>query len=129
MEIERENTMLLKTLLCLLLGCVTGTLSGLLGIGGGSLITPALIYLFGFSQHIAQGTTLALLIPPIGLLGAWTYYQQGYVNLKVGMILCIGFFLGSLLGAKLAIGIPDIVLKKMFGMMLLVIGCKMMFSR
>lgn len=121
--------MLLKTLLCLLLGCVTGTLSGLLGIGGGSLITPALIYLFGFSQHIAQGTTLALLIPPIGLLGAWTYYQQGYVNLKVGMILCIGFFLGSLLGAKLAIGIPDIVLKKMFGMMLLVIGCKMMFSR
>lgn len=119
--------MLLKGLLCLFLGCITGTLSGLLGIGGGTLITPALIYLFGFSQHIAQGTTLALLIPPIGLMGAWTYYQQGYVNLKVGMILCIGFFVGSLLGAKLAIGLPDVVLKKLFGTMLLVIGCKMMF--
>lgn len=120
--------MLLKALLCLFLGGVTGTLSGLLGIGGGTLITPALIYLLGFSQHIAQGTTLALLIPPIGLMGAWTYYQQGYVNLKVGSVLCIGFFLGSLLGAKLAIGLPDVVLKKMFGAMLLVIGCKMMFS-
>lgn len=85
--------MLLKAFLYLFLGCITGTLSGLLGIGGGSLITPALIYLFGFCQHIAQGTTLALLIPPIGLMGAWTYYQQGYVNLKVGVILCISFFL------------------------------------
>lgn len=120
--------MLLKGLLFLFLGCTTGTLSGLLGIGGGSLITPALIYLFGFSQHIAQGTTLALLIPPIGLMGAWTYYQQGYVNLKVGVILCIGFFLGSLLGAKLAIGIPDAMLRKMFATMLLLVGCKMMFS-
>ena len=67
---ERETIMLLQALLCLLLGWITGTLSGLLGIGGGSLITPALIYLFGFSQHIAQGTTLALLIPPIDLMGA-----------------------------------------------------------
>lgn len=99
--------MLLKALLFLFLGLITGGMSGLLGIGGGSLITPALIYFFGFSQHIAQGTTLSLLVPPIGLMGAWTYYQQGYVNLKVGIILCAGFFLGSLIGAKLAIGMPD----------------------
>ncbi|MEG3858570.1 sulfite exporter TauE/SafE family protein [Microcoleus sp. herbarium12] len=120
--------MLIQALLCLFLGWITGTLSGLLGIGGGSLITPGLIYLLGFSQHIAQGTTLALLVPPIGLMGAWTYYQQGYVNLKVAIILCVGFCLGSVLGAKLALGVPDVLLKKMFATILLLIGCKMMFS-
>lgn len=64
-----------------LLGFAIGGISGLIGIGGGVLITPALIYLFGFSQYEAQGTTLALLVPPIGILGAWTYYQRGYVDI------------------------------------------------
>mgnify|MGYP005609516989 CR=1 FL=1 len=128
MESERETTMLLKALLYLFLGLITGSLSGLLGIGGGSLITPALIYLFGFSQHLAQGTTLALLVPPIGLMGAWTYYQQGYVDLKVGIILCSGLFLWTFLGAISAIEIPDGLLSKMLGAMLLVIGCKMLYS-
>ena len=121
--------MLLKALLFLVLGLITGTCSGLVGIGGGTLLTPALIYLFGFEQHLAQGTTLALLVPPIGLMGALTYYQQGYVNLKVVAFICVGFFIGNLLGAKLAIELPEILLKKAFGTIILIIAIKMILSK
>ena len=67
----------------ILLGLVAGILSGLIGIGGGTIIVPALVLFFGISQHMAQGTTLALLVPPIGILAAWTYYRQGYVDLHI----------------------------------------------
>jgi hypothetical protein len=90
------------TSLLFLLGIIAGSLSGLIGIGGGVIIVPALIFLFGLSQHQAQGTTLALLVPPIGILGAWVYYKQGYVDLRIAAVICIGFFLGSMFGAKLA---------------------------
>jgi len=80
----------------LLLGLAAGILSGLIGIGGGMIIVPALVFLFGFSQHLAQGTTLALLVPPIGILAAWTYYQQGYVDLHTAAYICAGFFFGRL---------------------------------
>ena len=89
--------------LYILLGVVAGIFSGLIGIGGGIIIVPALVLLFGLSQHSAQGTTLALMVPPIGLLAAWTYYKQGLVDLKIAAFVCIGFFIGGLLGAKFAI--------------------------
>ena len=76
-------------LLYLLLGLVVGAISGLIGIGGGAFFVPALVFLFGLSQHQAQGTTLALLVPPIGLLAAWTYYKQGYVDLKIAAFVCL----------------------------------------
>lgn len=119
--------MILKILLYLILGSVTGALSGLLGIGGGSFITPALIYWFGFTQHLAQGTTLLLLVPPIGLMGALTYYQQGYVDLKAGMILGLGFFVGSAFGAKLAIIVSESLLRKIFAVTLMIIATKCCF--
>jgi uncharacterized protein len=121
--------MLLQTLLYLILGSVSGTLSGLLGIGGGSLITPALIYWFGYKQHLAQGTTLILLVPPIGLMAALAYYQQGYVDVKAGMVLGFGFFFGSALGAKLAILTSESLLRKMFAMMLIIIAMKMFVDK
>ena len=113
----------------LILGCLTGTISGAVGIGGGCLITPALVYLFGFSQHSAQGTTLALMVPLIGLAAAWKYYQQGYVDVKVGALLCIGFMLGSLLGAQCGISLPEVFLKRMFGTIMLLISLRMMFAK
>ena len=116
-------------LLYLLLGLLAGFMSGLVGIGGGVLIVPALIFWFGLSQHEAQGTTLALLVPPIGLLGAWIYYKQGYVDLKIATFICVGFFLGGLLGAKLAIGLSSNVLEKVFGVAILAVALKMIFSR
>lgn len=109
----------------ILLGLAAGFLSGLIGIGGGILIVPSLVFLFGFSQHMAQGTTLALLVPPIGLLAAWTYYQQGYVDLRAAALVCLGFFLGGLLGARLATSLPTGSLERIFGSALILIGVKM----
>jgi uncharacterized membrane protein YfcA len=110
-----------------LLGLAVGALSGLIGVGGGVFLVPALIFFFGLSQHQAQGTTLALLVPPIGLLAAWTYYKQGYVDLKIAAFVCLGFFVGGLLGAKFATGFSSPVLEKVFGGALLVIAVKMLF--
>jgi uncharacterized membrane protein YfcA len=115
--------------LYLLLGLVAGVLSGLIGIGGGVIIVPALIFLFGLSQHQAQGTTLAMLVPPIGILAAWTYYKQGFVNLEVAAIVALGFFVGSFFGAKMAINLPNVVLEKIFGIALLLISLKMIFAK
>ena len=116
-------------LLYILLGLVAGTLSGMIGIGGGIIIVPALVFLFGLSQHQAQGTTLALLVPPIGILGAWTYFQKGFVDLRIAAFVCLGFFLGSLLGAKTATALSSAVLEKIFGVALLLIALKMIFGR
>jgi len=116
-------------LLYLLLGFVAGALSGLIGIGGGVIIVPALVFLFGLSQHQAQGTTLALLIPPIGILAAWMYYQQGYVDVKIAALICLGFFFGSFLGAKVATGLSNIMLERIFGVALLLIALKMIFVK
>ncbi|WP_017301602.1 sulfite exporter TauE/SafE family protein [Nodosilinea nodulosa] len=116
-------------LLYLLLGLLVGVLSGLIGIGGGVIIVPVLIFGFGLSQHEAQGTTLAMLVPPVGLLAAWTYYKQGYVNFQIAALLCIGFFVGGLLGARLATVLPNVLLEKVFGIAMLAIAIKMIFAR
>ncbi|MDO9465372.1 MAG: sulfite exporter TauE/SafE family protein [bacterium] len=108
--------------LYVILGVVAGMASGLIGIGGGIIVVPCLIYIFGFSQHAAQGTTLAMLIPPIGLLAAWAYYKQGYANIPVAGLICLGFVLGGYFGAKLAIGFPEVILRKIFGVCLLAIA-------
>ncbi len=113
----------------LFLGLLAGVLSGLLGIGGGILIVPALVLAFGMNQHLAQGTTLALMVPPIGLLAAWTYYQRGNVDVKVAALICIGFFFGGLLGAKFATAINGALLKRLFGLVLLVAAVKMIVAR
>jgi len=109
-------------LLYILIGVFAGMASGLIGIGGGIIVVPCLIYLFGFSQHAAQGTTLAMMIPPIGILAAWVYYKQGHANLPVAGLICLGFVLGGYLGAKFAIGLPEVILRKIFGACLLLIA-------
>lgn len=117
------------TLLYIILGLSAGILSGVVGIGGGVLIVPALVFLFGFSQQQAQGTTLALLVPPIGILAAWTYYQHGFVNIKVAALIALGFIIGSLLGARFAVGISNSMLEKIFGTAVMLIGLKMMLGK
>lgn len=113
----------------MLTGLLAGILSGLFGIGGGVVIIPILVLLFGMSQHLAQGTTLALFVPPIGLLAAWTYYREGLVDLKVAGLICIGFFVGGFLGAKLATFFSGILLKRLFGCIMLLIALKMIFGK
>jgi len=117
------------TLLLLLLGLVAGILSGLIGIGGGIIIVPALVFIFGLSQHQAQGTTLALMVPPIGILAAWTYYQKGFVDLRIAALVCAGFVVGGLLGAKLATNLSNVILEKIFGVALLLIALKMILAK
>jgi uncharacterized membrane protein YfcA len=124
---ERRN--MIDIALYILLGLAAGVLSGLLGIGGGIIIIPALIFLFGLSQQQAQGTTLALMVPPIGLLAAWTYYQHGYVDLKIAAFVCLGFFIGGFLGAKPAMALPTGILQKVFGVALLLTAIYMIFKR
>ena len=115
--------------LYLLVGLVGGIVSGMLGIGGGIIIVPAIAFLFGLSQHRAQGTTLALMVLPIGFLAAWTYYKAGFVDLKMAAFICVGFFFGGLLGAKCVIGLPEPLLRKLFGAALLIIALKMILTK
>ena len=110
------------------LGIVAGLTSGMIGIGGGIIIVPVLVFFFGFSQQLAQGTTLALMVPPLGALAAWTYYQKGYVDLKTAGLICLGFLVGSVLGADLAIRLPTEVLTRTFGVIMVAIGLKMLFT-
>jgi uncharacterized membrane protein YfcA len=119
----------MNTIYCLLIGLVAGALSGILGIGGGIIIIPSLILLLGMSQHLAQGTTLAMMVPPIGLLAAWMYYQKGFVDFKVAGLMCLTFVIGSLISAKFAVNLSDTVLTKIFGVALLLISLKMIFFK
>jgi uncharacterized protein len=115
--------------LYIVVGLAAGALSGLVGIGGGVLIIPALVLLFGFSQQQAQGTTLAMLVPPIGILAAWTYYKAGLVNLPAAGMLIIGFVGGGYLGAKLAVGLDNETVGRVFGVFLVLLGLKMVFVK
>ncbi len=124
---QLEQSML--PFLFILLGIGTGAFSGMIGIGGGIIAIPALTMLFGFSQQQAQGTTLAMLLPPIGILAAWAYYNQGYVDIKAALLMALGFLIGGYFGAKLAVVLPTHVLKKFFALILLAIGIKMLVSK
>ena len=112
-----------------ILGLLAGVLSGLVGLGGGFVIVSALVFIFGFSQHQAQGTTLALLVPPIGLLAAWTYYRQGFVDIRVAALIAAGFVVGSFLGARYAMSVSNETLEKVFGVTLVLIGLKMIIGK
>ena len=116
-------------ILYVILGLLAGAFSGLIGIGGGVIIVPALVFIFGMSQLQAQGTTLALLVPPIGILAAWTYYRQGFVDVRVAGIICAGFIVGSFISARFATHLSNEVLQKVFGVALLAIGIRMIFFK
>ena len=111
------------------LGLMAGVASGFLGIGGGAILIPVLVCLFGLSQHQAQGTTLAIMIPPIGLLAAWKYYAEGNVKLNMAAFICIGFLVGGLIGAILVHKVPALILKKIFGVFLLLISINMILGK
>lgn len=120
---------MLNTLSFLILGLIAGSFSGLVGVGGGVIIVPALVILFGFTQQQAQGTTLTLLVPPIGILAAYTYYKNGYVDFKVAGLICLGFLLGGLIGSKLAVELNEYWLKKIFGGVMILMGIYFSFKK
>ena len=111
------------------LGVVAGILSGMFGIGGGIVLIPALVYMFGLTQLQAQGTSLAVLVLPIGLLAAIRYYQSGNVRMDMVGFICAGFFIGAFLGANFVQNIPDVFLKRAFGLLMLLVSLKMIFTK
>ncbi|MFA6169221.1 MAG: sulfite exporter TauE/SafE family protein [Candidatus Margulisiibacteriota bacterium] len=111
----------------LLTGLLAGIFSGLFGIGGATIVVPVLVLGFGVSQHLAQGTTLAMMIPPIGLLAVWHYWKHGQVNFSWAMLLCVGFVFGGLIGAYYANLISPDLLRKLFGIMFLAISLRLIF--
>lgn len=110
----------------LLIGLAAGILSGMLGIGGGILIIPMLVGFLGFTQQQAQGTSLALLLPPIGILAVINYYNKGLVDIKAAAIMCATFIIGSYFSSKIAVSLPADVLKKIFAGFLVVYGLKLL---
>jgi uncharacterized protein len=111
----------------IVLGVAAGLLSGMVGIGGGIVIVPALVMVFGLSQQTAQGTTLAMLSFPVSLVGAWTYYKNGMVDWKVAIILCIGFVVGGYFGSRYAVSISALTIKKYFAVLMIIIAIKFLF--
>jgi hypothetical protein len=116
-------------LILIAIGIITGVMAGMLGIGGAIIMIPALVYLVGISQVTAQGTSLAVMLPPVGIIAAYNYYKAGQVNIKYAIILAVFFLIGSYFGSKLALNLPQPVLKKIFGILLLLIAARMLLSK
>ncbi|MBH2004486.1 MAG: sulfite exporter TauE/SafE family protein [Sphingobacteriia bacterium] len=114
-------------LLLVVVGLVAGFLSGLIGIGGGVIIVPALVLFLGFTQKEAQGTSLGILLLPVGILAVIQYYKQGYMNVNYVLIVAAAFVLGGFLGSKLALGLSDAKMKKTFAIIMMLIAIKMLF--
>ncbi len=114
--------------LLIVTGILVGVVSGLIGIGGGILLVPILVILFHFSQQQAQGTSLAMMIPPVGIFAVMQYYKHGNVDLKVAAFLALGFAFGGYFGGKLANNLPANVIEKIFGIVLVVVGIKIFFK-
>ena len=118
-----------EVLILLVLGLVAGVLSGMVGVGGGIILVPALVYFLGFSQHSAQGTVLFMFLIPIGILGAYNYWQSGHVDWKVAGIMAVTFVVGSYFGSKTAIAIDQTTLKRIFGAIIFLLSLKMIFGK
>lgn len=114
-------------LLLLMVGLLSGMLSGLIGVGGGIIIVPALILLLGYSQQQAQGASLGLLLLPVGLLAVYNYYKKGFIDVRVVLIMSVAFVVGGWLGSKIALNISQAALKRVFAVILVVIATKMLF--
>jgi uncharacterized membrane protein YfcA len=112
--------------LLILVGLLAGGLSGMVGVGGGIIIVPALVLLFGFGQKYAQGTTLAMLALPVGLLGAITYYRAGLVHFRASLWLAAGFIIGSVIAAHYAVKAPEHIMTRVFGGLLLAVALKLL---
>jgi uncharacterized membrane protein YfcA len=106
-------------------GVMVGVLSGLVGVGGGVVMVPILVYFFGMNQHQAQGTSLAMLLPPSGLLAFLKYYKAGDISLTFGLIMALGVFIGGYFGGALAQHISDNALRKVFAVVLVFTAVKM----
>ncbi len=120
---------MMEIIILLVIGLAAGLASGVLGIGGGIIIIPALVYFLNYSQKMAQGTSLGLLLLPVGLLAVINYYNAGYVNIKAAAIMVATFVIGSYISSKFAVSLPENIVKKIFAVFLLFYAIKLFFGK
>lgn len=116
-------------LILVAIGLSAGMIAGALGVGGAIVIVPALVYFFHMPQHTAQGTSLAILLFPVGILAFLNYYKQGYVNFRVAIIVMLAFIIGGYFGSLISINLPARTLKVLFGILMLAAGVKMIWGK
>ncbi len=112
-----------------LIGLTAGVFGGVFGVGGAIVMIPALVYFMGMDQHMAQGTSLAVMLPPIGLFAAYNYYKAGQANLWYALIIAVTFMIGGYFGSKIALNLPENLMKKIFGIFLILVALRLIFSK
>jgi uncharacterized membrane protein YfcA len=115
--------------LILLVGAAVGVFSGVVGIGGGILFVPALVWIVGMDQYRAQGTSIGALLAPVGLFAFLEYYRNGNADIRVAALLALGFLVGGYFGAAWAQNVPEVLLRRIFAVTLVIVGARMFFSR
>ena len=116
-------------IILIIIGVISGLLAGVFGIGGAIVVIPALVFILGMSQHDAQGTSLAFMLPPVGILATWNYWKAGHVDWKIALVLSVTFVVGAYFGSQLSVNISDKMLRRVFGVLMLVMAVKMIFSK
>jgi uncharacterized membrane protein YfcA len=125
-----KNLLKMETILYLvIIGLLAGFMGGLVGIGGGVIIVPALVLVLGLSQHLAQGVSLAMMLFPVGIMGVLNYYKKGYVDFKYASLIAVGFVLGSYLGSKFSLSLPQETVRKIFAIVMILLAIKLLFPQ
>ena len=118
-----------QLLILIIIGLLSGLLAGVFGIGGAIIVIPALVFILGLTQHEAQGTSLAFMLPPVGILATWNYWKGGHVNWKFALILSLTFVIGAYLGSHFSVNLSERMLRKAFGILIIIVAVKMIFPR
>ncbi len=126
---KQESMSYNEIIILLFVGLAGGILSGIMGVGGGIIIVPALVYFLGFSQHTAQGTSLAMMLPPVGVLAVMNYYKEGYVDMKAAIFLVIAFIVGGYFGSLISVHVSPKTLKRIFAVLLMASAVKLFIGK
>jgi uncharacterized protein len=116
-------------LILIVIGLMAGIFGGIFGVGGAIIMIPAMIYILGVDQHTAQGTSLAVMLPPIGLFAAYNYYKAGHVNIWYAVIIAFSFIIGGYFGSRIALNLSENTMRKIFGIFLIIMALKMIFTK
>ena len=124
-----RNMSIATVLILISIGLMAGVFSGIFGVGGAIVMIPALVYFLSLDQQMAQGTSLAVMLPPIGLFAAYNYYKAGQANIWYAMIIAATFMVGGYFGSKIALNLPENLMKKLFGVFLLLVALRLIFTK
>ena len=116
-------------LLLILIGLLSGFLSGLVGVGGGIIMVPLLIMVVGLTQFQAQGTAIFTMLPPIGILAAINYYKAGHVKWEYAILIAVTFVVGGYLGSNLSLCLSPSLVRRVFGIVMLITALKLLFTK